>query len=157
MMAQVTTEREAVGEPTKKKRKKMLPSEKEAKRILSEIFISHLERRTSQMEEINRMPLMPTEDIIWDPNLVPAEHFRDDFSLALPKLNLQFLTIHDYLLRNFTLFRLESTYEIREDMQDALKRMKPAPADGGARFLGHARMAQPITGYTTTVVKKPRV
>jgi intron-binding protein aquarius len=33
--------------------------------------------------------------------------------LALPKLNLQFLTAHDYLLRNFTLFRLESAYEIR--------------------------------------------
>lgn len=25
--------------------------------------------------------------------------------LALPKLNLQFLTFHDYLLRNFNLFR----------------------------------------------------
>ena len=31
--------------------------------------------------------------------------------LALPKLNLQFLTLHDYLLRNFNLFRLESTCE----------------------------------------------
>ena len=31
--------------------------------------------------------------------------------LALPKLNLQFLTLHDYLLRNFVLFRLESTCE----------------------------------------------
>ena len=30
-------------------------------------------------------------------------------TLALPKLNLQFLTVHDYLLRNFHLFRLEST------------------------------------------------
>ena len=29
--------------------------------------------------------------------------------LALPKLHLQFLTLHDYLLRNFNLFRLEST------------------------------------------------
>jgi len=32
-------------------------------------------------------------------------------TLALPKLNLQFLTVHDYLLRNFQLFRLESTCE----------------------------------------------
>ena len=31
--------------------------------------------------------------------------------LALPKLNLQFLTLHDYLLRNLTLFQLESTCE----------------------------------------------
>lgn len=35
----------------------------------------------------------------------------DDFSgsLALNKLNLQFLTLYDYLLRNFNLFALEST------------------------------------------------
>lgn len=45
--------------------------------------------------------------------------------LALPKLNLQFLTLHDYLLRNFNLFRLESTYEIRQDIEDVVCRMKP--------------------------------
>lgn len=45
--------------------------------------------------------------------------------LALPKLNLQFLTLHDYLLRNFNLFRLESTYEIRQDVEDVVTRMKP--------------------------------
>ena len=43
--------------------------------------------------------------------------------LALPKLNLQFLTAHDYLLRNFSLFRLEATYEIREDIADVLARV----------------------------------
>lgn len=43
--------------------------------------------------------------------------------LALPKLNLQFLTAHDYLLRNFSLFRLEATYEIREDIADVLGRV----------------------------------
>ena len=55
--------------------------------------------------------------------------------LALPKLNLQFLTITDYLLRNFHLFRLEATYEIREDIADVLPRFQvslcaPAPAVG---------------------------
>lgn len=44
--------------------------------------------------------------------------------LALPKLNLQFLTAHDYLLRNFNLFRLEATYEIREDLADVLSRIQ---------------------------------
>lgn len=41
----------------------------------------------------------------------------------MPKLNLQFLTAHDYLLRNFNLFRLEATYEIREDVADVLQRI----------------------------------
>ena len=43
--------------------------------------------------------------------------------LALPKLNLQFLTFQDYLLRNFNLFRLEATYEIREDISDVIGRV----------------------------------
>lgn len=51
--------------------------------------------------------------------------------LALPKLNLQFLTFADYLLRNFNLFRLEATYEIREDLADVLKRVGPYPTDDG--------------------------
>ena len=57
------------------------------------------------------MPLYPTEAIIWDENIVPMEFFTGEGCLALPKLNLQFLTLHDYLLRNFNLFRLESTCE----------------------------------------------
>ena len=55
------------------------------------------------------MPLYPTEDIIWDENVVPTEIYSGENCLALPKLNLQFLTLHDYLLRNFNLFSLEST------------------------------------------------
>ena len=45
------------------------------------------------------MSLYPTEEFIGDENLLPGEN-----PLALPKLNLQFLTLHDYLLRNFILF-----------------------------------------------------
>lgn len=45
--------------------------------------------------------------------------------LALPKRNLQFLTLHDCLLRNFNLFRLESTYEIKHDVEVVVTRMKP--------------------------------
>lgn len=45
--------------------------------------------------------------------------------MPLPKLHLQFLSLHDYLLRNFQLFRLESAYEIRTDIEDVVARMKP--------------------------------
>ena len=77
--------------------------------------ISRHEKRPSQLEALNTMPLYPTEDIIWNENIVPTEYFSGDGCLALPKLNLQFLTLHDYLLRNFNLFRLESTCEYEKD------------------------------------------
>lgn len=66
-----------------------------------------------RQDDVMKMPLYPTEELIWDPNLVPEEHYSGkvsasslclrhgfsaisagDYSLALPKLNLQFLTIH---------------------------------------------------------------
>lgn len=102
--------------------------------------------------------------------------------LALPKLNLQFLTLHDYLLRNFNLFRLESTCnygsttnfnfalintefislpmcwfsvadEIRQDIEDAVFRMKPWRAEeGNAYFGGWARMALPIRAFSVVEV-----
>ncbi len=63
---------------------------------------------------MNSAPLYPTEELLWNENLVPSEFFTGDECLALPKLGLQFLTLQDYLMRNFSLFRLESTFEIRQ-------------------------------------------
>merc|ERR1719446_824584 len=112
--------------PKKKRKKKKVKTEEEERlrKLLVEILINRLQRPTMQQDDIEKMPLYPTEQLIWDPNLVPEENYSGEFSLALPKLNLQFLTIHDYLLRNFNLFRLESTYEVRGDVHDSIPRMR---------------------------------
>ncbi|CAB1331070.1 unnamed protein product [Coregonus sp. 'balchen'] len=120
--------------------------------------VSRHERRISQIEQLNQMPLYPTEKIIWDENIVPTEYYSGEGCLALPKLNLQFLTLHDYLLRNFNLFRLESTYEIRQDVEDVVTRMKPWQSEyGGVVFGGWARMAQTITAFSIVEVAKPNI
>eukprot|EP00397_Hematodinium_sp_SG-2012_P003433 GEMP01003441.1.p1 GENE.GEMP01003441.1~~GEMP01003441.1.p1 ORF type:complete len:1407 (+),score=338.32 GEMP01003441.1:43-4263(+) len=147
-------------EKKKKKKKKKtakLPEEEELRTLLLEIVVDRLERRKSQREDIDSMPLFPTEEILWDRNLVPGERYDDEFSLALPKLNLQFLTIHDYLLRNFHLFRSESSYSIRSDLQDIIARMQCIQEEGKIEFKGHARMALPVTGFGVVNVKKPFV
>lgn len=126
--------------------------------FLLELLVSRHERRISQIEQLNLMPLYPTEKIIWDENIVPTEYYSGEGCLALPKLNLQFLTLHDYLLRNFNLFRLESTYEIRQDIQDVVWRMKPWESEyGGVVFGGWARMAQIITAFSIVEVAKPNI
>jgi len=93
--------------------------------VLTLLLLSH-RRRKSQLKSINSLPLYPSEGVLWDPNLVPqGSHVeRDGVARAtpLPKLNLQFLTLYDYLLRSFQLYRLESAYEIRVDIVEALKR-----------------------------------
>lgn len=126
--------------------------------FLLELLVSRHERRASQLQALNEMPLYPTEDIIWNENIVPSEYFSGEGCLALPKLNLQFLTLHDYLLRNFNLFRLESTYEIRQDIEDAVSRLSPWKAeDGGIFYGGWARMAQPIINFAVVEVAKPDI
>ncbi|XKL64533.1 hypothetical protein PGB90_004619 [Kerria lacca] len=126
--------------------------------FLIELLVSKHEKRPSQLEALNAMPLYPTEDIIWNENIVPTEYFSGDGCLALPKLNLQFLTLHDYLLRNFNLFRLESTYEIRQDIEYSLMRLTPWKAEDGSAYFGsRTRMAQPIVNFTIVEVLKPKI
>ena len=79
----------------------------------------------------------------------PSQQFTNTHCLPIPKLNLQFLTLHDYLLRNFQLFRLETAYEIRTDVEDVVKRVQPrynAEVSGlnKTSFSGWARMGVPI-------------
>ncbi len=68
------------------------------------------------------MSHVPSQSLLFDQHQVPSQNYTGEGCLALPKLNLQFLTFHDYLLRNFNLFRLESTYQIREDIAMTIKR-----------------------------------
>ena len=125
---------------------------------VEELMLEALEQKTSQKSKVVELPLYPTEEILWDENLVPNMHYSGDKCLALPKLNLQFLTFHDYLLRNFQLFRLEATYEIREDIIDNAARLGPYENHmGELKFKGWARMCIPINAFTVAEVKKPRV
>ena len=134
--------------------------------VLLEVLLRAHAPRTSQVAAINAMPLYPNEELLWDPHQVPSAHTTGtDAVLALPKLNLQFLTFHDYLLRSFKLFRLESAYEIREDIVDAVKRLQPRCVTGFVNgeevqetsFDGWARMATPVSGFSVTQVRKPNV
>eukprot|EP00937_MAST-01D_sp_MAST-1D-sp2_P006438 g6438.t1 len=139
--------------------------------------------RQRQLTRINDLPLYPTEAMLWDPDLVPLDEAAARGSaeppsrsggggavLALPKLNMQFLTLTDYLLRNWTLYRLESAHEIREDLVDAITRVdarvrngarstagSAARAHEGLVWNGWSRMALPIDNFDVTEVGKPNV
>ncbi|KAI3874183.1 hypothetical protein MKW92_053577 [Papaver armeniacum] len=126
--------------------------------FLLEVMVSFFEKRQSQKEAINALPLYPNEQIMWDESLIPSVNYSGEGCLALPKLNLQFLTFHDYLLRNFNLFRLESTYEIREDIQEAIPRLLPyINVEGETAFRGWSRMGVPIKEFKIKEVQKPNI
>lgn len=119
------------------------------KQYLINILIEKYQKRTSQIKKINSQPLYPDEHTLFHDNLIQTQFYTGDRPLALPKLNLQFLTLHDYLLRNFTLFKLESSYEIRQDIEDVVKRISPRLTfpDLKTEFAGWAKMAVPIESF----------
>lgn len=126
------------------------------KDIVLEVLVDHFEKIESQIKVLNSLPLYPTEEVIWDENLVPSDY--NENCLALPKLKIQFLTMHDYLLRNFHLFRLESAYQIRQDIESAIAHMKPWRAENGSTiFGGWARMSIAIDSFTITEVGKANI
>ncbi|KAF9315831.1 hypothetical protein BG003_002627 [Podila horticola] len=127
--------------------------------MLQEVLLLRFEKRHSQIERINALPLYPDENALFEDAAVKEEMYNADRPLALPKLNLQFLTLHDYLLRNFNLFRLESNYEIRQDIEDAVKRLGPraGSVEGTTVFSGWSRVAAPISFFKMVELAKPNL
>ena len=50
--------------------------EEYSQQFLAELVISRHEKRDSQLVELNQMPLYPTEEFIWDENLVPGQYYQ---------------------------------------------------------------------------------
>uniref|UniRef100_A0AC34F546 Protein kinase domain-containing protein n=1 Tax=Panagrolaimus sp. ES5 TaxID=591445 RepID=A0AC34F546_9BILA len=131
-----------------------------SKQFLIDIIVFHCERRPNQLQQLNEQPIYPSEKVIWDENLIPYEEYDSENVLALPKLNFQFLTLHDYLLRNFSLFQMESTYEIRHDIENSLYRMRPWQHEhGGDKVVwgGWARFSIPLTELRLVHVARPLI
>ena len=126
--------------------------------LIEEILVFHLESFRTQIEQINQLSLYPTEKTIWDENQVPSQYYNSENCLAIPKLNLQFLTLQDYLIRNMHLFRLESTYEIRQDIETSIFQMKPLKNERNELvFAGWARMALNIDNFSVIEISAPRI
>lgn len=126
--------------------------------LLASILMNYYKRYESQLKKINSIPLFPNESVIWDTNLVPDQYYNYEYPLALPKLNLQFLTMSDYLLRNFLLFKNESTYEIRQDIEDGITRSRCRwSADGSFATGPKQRMALIIKQFSIVDVGKPKL
>uniref|UniRef100_A0A8C1KM24 Uncharacterized protein n=1 Tax=Cyprinus carpio TaxID=7962 RepID=A0A8C1KM24_CYPCA len=102
-----------------------------------------LELLTNLPEQLNQMPLYPAEKIIWDQYIVATEYYSGEGCLALPKLNLQFLTLHNYLLRNFSLFH------------HGLNNSWTSLAKNGVG--GWTKMAQSIASFSIMEVTKPNI
>jgi intron-binding protein aquarius len=136
--------------------------EKHQHSFVLSVLVNHLSSRESQLQQVNGLALCPNEQTLWDEGLLALGRGSEAPSrraMGLPKLNLQFLTLRDYLLRNFQLYRLESAHAIREDMEDTVVRVNAFEVGGEVSFRGWARMAAPVVQETcrVTAVEAPKI
>lgn len=115
--------------------------------LLQDILVDFHEKKITFRENLRRSTILPTERTIYEPSLLRNETYNGSRSLAIPKLNLQYLSVGDFLWRSFILYRCESFFAIRQSMEDTIKRLRPRMTgpDGALRFDGFSRMAIPIS------------
>lgn len=116
------------------------------RRFLTEVLLSTHEKRKTFQETARGLSILPTELTLFESMLLRNDTYNGSQPLAIPKLNLQYLTVGDFLWRSFILHRCESFYEIRKHVEDTIKRLRPKLSrDGKTIFDGFSKMALPIT------------
>ncbi|KAL3436340.1 P-loop containing nucleoside triphosphate hydrolase protein [Aspergillus tetrazonus] len=127
--------------------------------LYMEVLLSYHERTTSFQEAASNLDVVPTEESLYDPSLLRNETYDGSRPLAIPKLNLQYLSLGDFLWRSFLLYRAEAFFQIRKDMELIVKRMQPRSSQDGRTltFDGFSRMAIPISKPAIIEVAPPKV
>ena len=138
---------------------------KNRNKLLQEIFICKYIKKTNILEETLSFPLYPNESILIPEKnkLLPNYYSLIDFksSIIIPKLSYTNLSLYDYLLNNYYLYKYESSYEISEDLENCLEKMDPLFDETTGKFLmkfkGWSLMGYPITDFQVLTSQSPLV
>ncbi|KAI9669711.1 MAG: hypothetical protein M1831_007407 [Alyxoria varia] len=126
--------------------------------FMIEILIFHHEFRPPFQNVMKSMAILPTERILYEESFIRNGSYDGTQPLALPKINLQYLTTADFLWRSFILMRCESFYEIKNDLEDTVKRLKPPANTAGTNDRPRgSRMALQISKPAVVEVVAPKV
>lgn len=114
--------------------------------------------RTFQEQAID-LVLLPTESSLDPSTIVEFEDYNGTRPLALPKLNLQYLSIQDFLWRSFHLYRYDAFVEIHKDLEEILAHLQSHKVSHtrNTHLQGLSRMALPISSPSLLSVGAPLV
>ena len=150
-------------------RLRLIPDSDEtrARQYMLEVLSYFLSIPPYPTDQLKLYPLYPTEEVLWDLSIIPASssQLRSTQVLALPKLSAQYLSFQDYLIRNFELVRLESAYDIRSDLVNAIRRVRPVLRQSSleedetitlkTEFNGWSRMALELVEPVSIIEVRP--
>jgi intron-binding protein aquarius len=130
-----------------------------SRQLYLEIMLAAFERPMDFQSLVSQYSALPTEQDLYEPSLLRTEDYDGSRPLAIPKFNLQYLNLGDFLWRSFLLYRAEAFFEIRTDLESVVRRMRPqAGADlNSPRFDGSSKMAAPISRPAIIEVAQPYV
>lgn len=127
--------------------------------LSQEVLLSAFERTKTFQEAVADMSVLPTEAALYEESLLRNEFYDGSRPLAIPKLNLQYLSSGDFLWRSFILHRCEQFFEIRRYLEDVIKRLRPIRGGGGPEvgFEGFSKVALPISKPGILETAPPKV
>ena len=102
---------------------------KNRNKLLQEIFIIKYIKKINILKEILSLPLSQNELLLipeknkFLPYYYPSTDFKS--SILLPKLSYVYLSLYDYLLNNYILYKYESAYEISIDIENYIDKLDP--------------------------------
>lgn len=122
------------------------------------IFEEELKVPSPRRRAVENLPIYPDEKLIMSQMVVPKFHEATYSVHSMPKLNLQFLSLPDYLERNFTLYLTETGYDVCQNLMDVIKRVSPYTNDAGKPgFSGWSKMSQEVEGFSMVEVRPSKV
>ncbi|RPB23775.1 P-loop containing nucleoside triphosphate hydrolase protein [Terfezia boudieri ATCC MYA-4762] len=124
-----------------------------------EVLLSVHEKKKNYQEEAAELTILPNENNLFDESLLRHENYDGSKPLGLPKLGLQYLTVGDFLWRSFILYRCETFFSIRKDLEESLKRLQAKLIYPSLQtsFGGFSKMALVIEKPAIVEVAPPKV
>ena len=127
------------------------------RQFILECFLNAFEHKESYTSDLEALRTLPTEHTLYEQSILRTDDFDGTRPLAIPKLNLQYLSLGDFVYRSYVLHRSEAFYEIRKHVEDTLKRLQPRTGGGQLRWDGFSKMAIPIPKPAVIEVTPARV
>lgn len=91
-------------------------------RLIIEGFYQEFQKPIFPSDGCRLLSTLPDEHSLFSGSLEQLEFYEGKSTLAIHRLGLQYLSLTDFLVRNFHLFRLEAFSQVRADLEKALVR-----------------------------------
>jgi intron-binding protein aquarius len=143
--------------------------------FLLEVLVETFQRRESFIQKARNLTVYPNEvqqlspppkrssnvcqKSLFDPRIQEYQDLSGSRPIPLPKINLQYLTVPDFLYRSFLLSRYESLFQVRNDIEDVLRRMRPEIQypHGTTVFNGYSKMSIIVPKVNVIEIQPPKV